>query len=158
MVITKKEQQLPPPKSTTMRDSSKTALIAAATGKWKLRELWEETKKAPLSITRDGQSYVMSLSPSEDPMALNLSVQVSNRIFTQVNVLDCDDSESSPQITIHSPLSTLMLPSTEEKSQLENFLGRNFPKMTSVQFPGGEMVLESDDGATRIVCKPLGES
>ena len=168
--------------TTTMASSSTKASIAdAVSGEWKLRELWEETEEAPLSITRDGQPYVMRIVPSEGPSSTNpttttlgLSVKVGNNMRTQIripeNSINVVGGSTTTKIEIDSVGSTRMMPGTEEKRQLENFLSRNLPKMTSMRVlgvGGGEeeeeerepaLVLESDNGATRIVCGPLGAS
>lgn len=128
---------------------------ANAVGEWKLKEVWRENEAEPLSLTRDGTDYIMSIKPQEDENKLRVTIKVGNSMSSTMSILESGEEED--KIQFGWVMATRMMPGTKEKEELEGYITTNFPKLTSLKVKDGEaLVLSSDDGA-RIVCEQEAE-
>lgn len=130
-----------------------------AVGEWKLKEVWRENAAEPLSITRDGESYIMKIYPAEEkhPDSHRFSIKVGNSMSSSMKIVE--EEGNKQKINIGFVMSTRMMPGSEEKRELEGYLSDQLPKMTSIRVKGEgeELVLSSESGA-RMVCAPSTES
>eukprot|EP00531_Pseudo-nitzschia_arenysensis_P019577 CAMPEP_0116125234 /NCGR_PEP_ID=MMETSP0329-20121206/5702_1 /TAXON_ID=697910 /ORGANISM="Pseudo-nitzschia arenysensis, Strain B593" /LENGTH=142 /DNA_ID=CAMNT_0003619261 /DNA_START=117 /DNA_END=545 /DNA_ORIENTATION=- len=130
-----------------------------AVGEWKLNEVWRENEAEPLSITRDGESYIMKIYPDDEksPGSHRFSVKVGNSLTSSIKILEEDGDQQ--KIEIGFVMSTRMMPRSEEKRELEGYLSDQLPNMTSmrVKDEGEELILSTESGA-RMVCAPVTES
>lgn len=130
------------------------ASLTSTVGEWKLKEVWKENDAEPLSITRDGRSYIMKIqpeNPENDSSSLRLTIKVGNAMSSSIEILEEDETSNQQTIKIGFVMSTRMMPGSEEKQQLESYLSNNLPKMNSMKIDDGEhLVLSSETGA-RIV-------
>lgn len=129
---------------------------ANAVGEWKLKEVWRENEAEPLSLTRDGQDYTMSIMPTDDENRLKVSIKVGNNMNTRMTILESGEEED--KIEFGFVMSTRMMPGSPEKEELEGYIMSHFPKFSSLKVKDGEeLVLSSEEGA-RIVCEQDAES
>ena len=66
---------------------------ANAVGEWKLKEVWRENEAEPLSITRDGTDYIMSLKPHKDENKLRVTIKVGNSMSSTMSILESGEEE-----------------------------------------------------------------
>ena len=130
-----------------------------AVGEWKLKEVWREDEAEPLSITRDGDNYIMTIFPpkGDNKDHHRFNVKVGNSIGSSMDILEEDGDEQ--KIKVGFVMSTRMFAGSQEKEELEGYLDTHLANMVLMKIKGDgeELVLSSEAGA-RIVCEPSTES
>jgi SpoVK/Ycf46/Vps4 family AAA+-type ATPase len=130
------------------------AAATKAVGEWKLTEV-RRANEEPLSITEDGDSYVMKLVPNaSDETSLRVSIKVGNSMRTGIKILEEDESSQQQKIEIDFVMGTRMMPGSEEKARLEDYLSQELPKMDSMEVKSDKLLVLSSEAGARIVCEP----
>jgi len=130
------------------------AAATKAVGEWKLTEV-RSANEEPLSITEDGDSYVMKVVPNKgDEASLGVSIRVGNVMRTGIKILEEDESSQQQKIEIGFVMGTRMMPGSEEKAQLENYMTVELPKMDSMEVKSDKLLVLSSEAGARIVCEP----
>jgi len=148
-------------------------------GEWKLKEVWDNKENAPIQLPINEGPFILRLisieqtasdaSDKDNDNELSLVVKVGNTMFTSVEFLDdnnANNDSSSNNIRVGDIMKTLMWPGSE-LMQLENYLSKYLPQMTSIELGGrGEtentLIMTSnrdqqDGGAgqAKIVCEAV---
>lgn len=147
--------------------STSASISSHAVGEWKIKEVWKEEDAGALSIAGEGRDYVLKLLPRDNDnnnhKILALSIKVGNAMGSTVKILDREIEiereveQETDKIEVGFVMSTRMLPGSEEKRHLENYLSNQLPNMVSmeVRVDGEEkMLVLSSEGSARIVCEP----
>jgi len=147
-------------------------------GEWKLKEVWDNKENAPIQLPSNEGPFILRLISIEqtasdasdnDNETLNLYVKVGNTMRSSVEFLDdnnANNDSSSNNIRVGDIMKTLMWPGSE-LMQLENYLSKYLPQMTSIELGGrGEtentLIMTSDRdqqdggaGQAKIVCEAV---